>query len=85
MAGTDELDDLTPATRDLAADAMIRAANAPQPATIGHIAAEALAAEHEDMTPEEIRALAAKALSQAQQISHLMERLADLLEGGGSG
>jgi hypothetical protein len=32
------------------------------------------------MTPAEIRALAADALSQAQQISRLMTRLADLLE-----
>jgi hypothetical protein len=65
---------------------MIRGATAPQPATIGHLAAEALAAEHDDMTPAEIRALATKALGQAQQISRLMERLADLLEGGaGSG
>lgn len=86
MAGTDGDDgDLAPETRDLAADAMIRGATAPQPATIGHLAAEALAAEHEDMTPEEIRALAAKALSQAQQISRLMGRLADLLESPGNG
>ena len=36
---------------------------------IGHLAAEALCAEREDMSPAEIRALAAKALSQAQQIA----------------
>lgn len=76
-------DDLTPEARDLAADAMIRAATAPQPGLIGHLAAEALCAEREDMSPAEIRALAAKALSQAQQISRLMTRLADLLEDGG--
>ena len=82
MEGTGAADDdLTPETLDLAADAMIRAANAPQPGEIGHIAAEALAAEQRDMTPAEIRALAAKALSQAQQISRLMTRLADLLDG----
>lgn len=80
MAVGDDDADLTPEARDLAADAMIRAANSAQTATIGHMAAEALAAERDDMTPAEIRALAAKALAQAQQISRLMTRLADLLD-----
>lgn len=85
MAGAEtgaEPGDLTPEARDLAADAMIRAATAPQVPEIGHLAAEALAAGHEDMTPAEIRALAATALGQAQQISRLMGRLADLLDAG---
>lgn len=71
--------DLSPEARDLAADAMIRAATAPQPARIGEMAAEALSGER-DLSPEEIRALASTALSQAQKVNRLMIRLADLLE-----
>ena len=64
---------------------MIRAATAPQVPQIGKLAADALS-EERDMTPAEIRDLAAQAISQAQQISRLMGRLADLLEGdSGSG
>ena len=68
--------------REIAADAMIRAAASPQAAQIEALAAEALSEKREDMTPAEIRALATTALGHAQQISHLMTRLADLLDGG---
>jgi hypothetical protein len=66
--------------RRMAAEAMIRAARGPQAARIGELASEALRRERENMTPAEIRALAVTAIGRAQQVSHLMERLACLLE-----
>ena len=77
-------DDASGEARDLAADAMIRAATSPQVPQIGKLATDALS-EERDMTPAEIRALAAQAISQAQQVSRLMGRLADLLEGDRGG
>jgi hypothetical protein len=68
--------------RVLAASAAQRAAAAPTAGEIRALAVQALSEERDAMTPAEIRAVAAKALGQAQQISTLMTRLADLLDGG---
>lgn len=66
-------------TQALAEQVLQRAAAAPLPSEITELETEALACEG-DMTPAEIRALAEAALHQAQQISRLMTRLADLLD-----
>ncbi len=73
-------DDISGETLALAAGALARAAAAPTPEAIAELARDALSEERDDMTPAEIRALAATALLQAQQISRLMTRLADLLD-----
>lgn len=65
----------------LAARTLARAAKAPAPGDISALEAQALSEERGGMSPAEIRALAATALSNAQQISSLMTRLADLLDG----
>jgi hypothetical protein len=65
--------------RAMAAGVIARGGQAPSPARIAELADLALSEERDAMTPAEIRELAARALSQAQQISWLMNRLADLL------
>jgi hypothetical protein len=67
-------------TRVIAAEALHRAATTPVPAAITAMEAKALAKDRGGMSPAEIRDLAATAVEQAQQISHLMARLAGLLD-----
>jgi hypothetical protein len=78
-AGPDDHGGLSAEVRLIASQALRRAATAPHPADIKAMEALALSQEREAMTPAEIRALAARALTQAQQISSLMNRLADLI------
>lgn len=73
-------EDISPETRMLAADALARARSSPDAALIRGLERDALTGERGDMTPAEIRELAAEAVGQAQQIGLLMTRLADLLE-----
>lgn len=63
----------------MAAGVIARGGAAPSAARIAEPAEQASSEERDEMTPAEIRELAARALSQAQQISRLMNRLADLL------
>jgi hypothetical protein len=69
-------------TRRLAEEARRRAGDLPL-SSIPGIAADALTAGGEGMTPEQIRALAVNTLDQAQQVSYLLGRLATLLDGHG--
>jgi hypothetical protein len=65
--------------RAMAAGVIARGRAAPSAAAVADLEQQALSKERDEMTPAEIRELAARALSQAQQISRLMNRLADLL------
>lgn len=68
----------------IAAKVRERAAAGPSPEELARIAADALGAESpQDMTPGEIRHLAVTALTQAQQVSYLLGRLAGLLDSEG--
>lgn len=70
---------ISPEIRMLAADAIERARRAPRAGDIREMERDALRADGGDMSPAEIRRLAATAAAQAQQVSALMGRLADLL------
>ena len=75
MTGPGEISD---EARRLAAQARARAASLP---TAEDLAASLTALGHQaDMTPEQIRALAAETISRAQQVSYLLGKLAGLLE-----
>ena len=67
-------------TRMLAAEALRRARSSPDAALIRGLERDALSGERGDMSPAEIRDLAADAVDQARQVGMLMTRLADLLE-----
>ncbi len=72
--------DISDETRMLAEGALRRARDAPGTADIAGMERDALSAGRGEMSPDEIRRLAADAASQAAQVSALMARLADLLE-----
>jgi hypothetical protein len=69
----------------LAARVRQRAGSVPDATRIRTLADRALSEPREAMTAAEIRALAAEALAQAQQVSSLLLRLAALLGDGGDG
>jgi hypothetical protein len=70
-------------SRLMAARVRERAATLPGPEELAAMTAEALGKPRKDMSPAEIRKLATDAIAQAQQVSHLLTRLAGLLDGPG--
>lgn len=75
MAMTD--DDITTETRVLVARARERAAMLPAAGQLVHLALSA-----NEMTPQQVRDLAATTLEQAQEMSYLLGKLAGLLGDG---
>lgn len=63
----------------MAARVRERAATFPSPEELAAMTAEALGKHRADMSPADIRNLATNAISQAQQVSQLLSRLADLV------
>lgn len=77
--GGDEGDDISAATREAADKARRRAAQ--EVPTAGELADMTMnAGRVPDMSPAEIRRLAADAIEQARQISFLLGRLAELVD-----
>jgi hypothetical protein len=78
--------EITGETRMRAAIARARAARMP-PEEIADRVAGALTSPHDraDMSPAQIRGLAASAITQAQQVAFLLGRLAELLDDPGEG
>jgi hypothetical protein len=66
----------------IAARVREQAARGPSPEELARIAADALGVQGRDMSAGEIRHLAVTALTQAQQVSYLLGKLAALLEEG---
>lgn len=62
-----------------------QAASMPTPERLAALADEALSTPGQPMSAEEIRQLAASAIAQARQVSHYLNRLADLLGDGDPG
>jgi hypothetical protein len=73
-------EDISEEARLLAERVRERAAEMPSAADLAGIAADALTSNGSAMTPEEIRKLAAEALTKAQQVSFLLGKLAGLLD-----
>lgn len=76
-------DDISPEARLMAAQVRQRAAGIPTTDELAAMAAGALGKPGAEMSPEEIRDLAASAIDQAQKVSHLLGRLAGLLDQAG--
>jgi hypothetical protein len=68
----------------LASRVRARAAGMPGEGEIRSMAERVMAAPGDDMSPEQIRALAATTIQQAQQVSALLSHLADLIGAGGA-
>lgn len=66
--------------RLMAARVRERAATFPGPEELAAMTAEALGKPRQDMSQADIRRLATNAISQAQQVSRLLTRLAGLLD-----
>jgi len=81
----DGTDDISDEVRMLAAGVRERAATVPLGGGLAELALDALWARERDMTPEEIRRLAADAMDKAHQISFLLGKLATLLDDGDDG
>jgi len=60
----------------------LRAAQALMGAGLAGLAADVLATPRREMSHEDIRALAAHAIEQSQQVSYLLGRLAGLMDDG---
>jgi len=73
-------DDLPEDIRLMAAHVQAKAARMPGAEELAEGIAEALSAPREDMSPDDIRKLAANAIRQAQQVSFLLGKLATLLD-----
>lgn len=73
-------DGITPEARAAAGHARRRAEDEMPAADTLAVLAAAAAKEDADMSPAEIRRLAAAAISQSQQIAYLLGRLAGLLD-----
>lgn len=73
-------DDIPEDIRVMAAHVQAKAARMPGAEQLADNIAEALSAPREDMSPEDIRRLAADAIKQAQQVSFLLGKLATLLD-----
>lgn len=78
MTGSD--DHISEEARLLAERVRLRAAAMPGEGDLAGMTAEALSRTGGPMTPEQIRAVAAQALSQARQVTRLLGQLAALLE-----
>jgi hypothetical protein len=78
MTGTD--DDISEEARLLAERVRIRAAAMPAEGDLAAITAAALRSPGGQMSPAQIRALAAEALAKARQVSSLLGQLAEMLE-----
>lgn len=78
MTGADE--QISEETRLLAERVRRRAEAMPGESDLAGMTAEALSMPGGTMTPAQIRALAAEALSKARQVSTLLSQLAELLE-----
>lgn len=78
MTGADE--QISEEARLLAERVRVRAAAMPGERDLAGMTAEALSKTGGPMTPEQIRAIAAKALAQARQVTALLDQLAELLE-----
>ena len=72
-------DEISGGTREMVARIRERAARTPGAAEIGALLTSA-AAKGTEMTAEQIRALGADALRQAEQVSYLLGKLAGLLD-----
>lgn len=73
-------DDISDEARLLAERVRVRAAAMPGEDALASLAAEALSSPGGTMTPAQVRALAAEALSQARQVAALLGQLAEILE-----
>lgn len=82
--GCDDNGCISDEARLLAAGVRARAATAPTEDAIRALADQALRSPGRDMTPDQIRDLTNTAVSQAQQVSELLGRLAGLLGDAGS-
>lgn len=78
MTGADE--QISEEARLLAERVRLRAQAMPGEGELAGMTAEALSKTGGPMTPEQIRAIAAKALAQARQVTALLDQLAELLE-----
>lgn len=77
MTGDDA--EISDETRALAREVRDRAARMPDAAGLADMTADALTCPRSQMSPDEIRRLAAEALTQAQQVAFLLGKLAGLL------
>lgn len=77
MTGDDA--EISEETRALARQVRDRAAGMPDAADLADMTADALTSPRSQMSPDEIRRLAAEALTQAQQVAYLLGKLAGLL------
>jgi DNA-binding MurR/RpiR family transcriptional regulator len=80
---TGDHDEISEDTRELAARVRDRAAGMPTAEQLASMTADVLSATGGDMSPDEIRRLAADALTNAQRVSYLLGRLAGLLDSPG--
>jgi hypothetical protein len=71
-------DDLPEDIRLMAAHVQAKAARMPGAEELADNIAEALSAPHDDMTPEQIRALAADVIDKSQKVAFLLGKLAAL-------
>jgi hypothetical protein len=78
VTGADE--HISDEARLLAEQVRSRAEAMPTEAYVAGLAAGAVNTTGGQMTPAEVRALAAEALDKAKQVSHLLVRLANLLD-----
>ena len=78
--GTGDDGQVSEETRLMAERILEQAATFPTPERLAAMAAEALRTPGRDMSAEEIRELAASAITQAQQVSYYLKRLAALLD-----
>jgi hypothetical protein len=76
--------DISDESRAAAERVRERAAAMPTAADLAGLAADALTSPGSAMSPAEIRALAAEALTKAQQVSYLLGKLAGLLDDPGA-
>lgn len=79
-AAPDGNDDITEEARLMVARVRAAVTGVPLGGDLATLAVDALRAPGRDMTPEEIRHLAADAMDQANQISYLLGKLAGILD-----